>query len=85
MSRVRLKVREVAEAKGMTVVVLSHKTYLAVNTIRSIFLNPYKTVNTDTLKRLADALDTSILDLIEEVPDDVAQEEETSDNDTEPL
>ena len=82
MSRVRLKVREVAEAKGMTVVVLSHKTYLAVNTIRSIFLNPYRTVNTDTLKRLADALNTSILDLIEEVPDDVAQEDETLDNDT---
>ena len=70
MSRIRLKVKEVAEAKGMNMTLLSHKSYVALNTIRSIFRNPYRTVNTDTLKRLADALETSLFDLLEEVPDD---------------
>ena len=84
MSRIRLKVKDVARAKGISMTLLSHKSYVALSTIRGVFRDPYKTVNTDTLKRLADALETSIFDLMEEVPDDVAQEEETSDNDTEP-
>ena len=85
MSRIRLKVKEVAEAKGMSITLLSHKTYLALNTIRSIFRDPYRPINTAILKRLADALGTPIFDLMEEVPDDITQEEEASDDDKEPL
>lgn len=65
-----MKVKEVAKAKGMSMTLLSHKTYLALNTIRTIFRNPYRGINTNVLKRLADALGTPILDLVEEVPDD---------------
>lgn len=70
--RIRLKVREIAEEKGMSITLISHKSYLALNTIRSIFQDPYRTVNTDTLTRLADALGVSVFDLMEEVevPDD---------------
>jgi DNA-binding Xre family transcriptional regulator len=67
--RIRLKVREIAEEKGMSITLISHKSYLALNTIRSIFQDPYRTVNTDTLARLADALGVSVFDLMEEVED----------------
>jgi DNA-binding Xre family transcriptional regulator len=40
---------------------------VALNTIRSIYHDPYRAVNTDTLLRLADALDVSIFDLLEEL------------------
>ncbi len=70
MSRLRLKVKEIAKAKRVSMTLLSHKSYVSLSTIRGIFRNPYQTVNTYTLKRLADALGTPILDLIEEVPDD---------------
>ncbi len=74
MPRIRLKVKEVAEAKGINMTLLSHKSYVALNTIRSIFRNPYRTVNTDTLQRLADALETSVFELLEEVPEDTPHE-----------
>lgn len=70
MPRIRLRVKEVAEAQGINMTLLSHKSYVALNTIRAIYRNPYRTVNTDTLQRLADALGVSVFDLIEEVPDD---------------
>ena len=58
------------EAQGINMTLLSHKSYVALNTIRAIYHNPYRTVNTDTLQRLADALGVSVFDLMEEVPDD---------------
>jgi DNA-binding Xre family transcriptional regulator len=74
MSRLRLKVKEVAEAKGVSMTMLSHKSYIAVNTIRAIYRNPFRAVSTHTLQRLAAALEVPILDLIEEVPDNDTQE-----------
>ena len=70
MPRIRLRIKEVAEARGINMTLLSHKSYVALNTIRAMYRNPYRTVNTDTLQRLADALGVSVFDLIEEVPDD---------------
>ena len=68
--RIRLRVKEVAREKGINMTTLSHKSYVALNTIRAIFCNPYKTINIDTLQRLANALEVSVFDLMEEVPDD---------------
>ena len=76
MSRVRLRVKEVAKEKGVSMSRLSHDTYLAFSTIRSIYKNPFKAVSTDTLKKLADALEVSIFDLLEEVPDDIEEDSE---------
>jgi DNA-binding Xre family transcriptional regulator len=73
MAKIRLKVKEVAEAKGISMTMLSHKSYVAINTIRTIFRNPYRTVNTETLERLAEALDVSVFDLMEEVPNEQAK------------
>jgi DNA-binding Xre family transcriptional regulator len=75
MARFRLKVKEVAETKGFSRTRLSHKTYLAFSTIRSIFRDPYQSITLDTLQKIADVLEVSIFDLLEEVPDDVAREE----------
>ena len=72
MARIRLRVKEVAAEKGMSMSLLSHKTYLAFSTIRSIYKNPFKPVSTDTLQRLAEALEVSFFDLVEEVPNEDA-------------
>lgn len=77
MSRIRLRVKEVAEAQGVNMTLLSHKSYVALNTIRAMYRNPYRTVNTDTLQRLADALEVSVFALLEEVPDDTTNPHET--------
>lgn len=77
MSKIRLRVKEVAEAHGVNMTLLSHKSYVALNTIRAMYRNPYRTVNTDTLQRLADALDVSVFDLLEEVSDDDVNPHET--------
>ncbi len=65
---IRLKVKEIAEAKGVTMTKLSHKSEISFNTIKSIFRNPYRTINTDTLERLAIALEVTPADLIEFIP-----------------
>lgn len=74
--RVRLRVKEVAEAKGMSMTRLHTKSEVAYNTIRRIFREPYVEVTTTTLARLAEALGVSTRDLIEDVYDD-ADEKET--------
>jgi DNA-binding Xre family transcriptional regulator len=78
MPRTRLRVKEIADEKGVNMTVLSHKTFIAINTIRTIFRDPYKSVNTDTLRRIADALEVSVLDLLEEVPDDYEEDRNNS-------
>lgn len=75
MGRLRLRVKEVAKEKGFKIMDLVRDARLALNTVRSIYHDPYRTVNTDTIMRLANALGVNALDLIEEVPDDVARAE----------
>ena len=82
MGRLRLRVKEVAKEKGVTMMDLVRKSYLTLNTVRSIYHDPYRTINTDTLKRLADALDVPILYLVEEVPDEEKEVKMNQDNDS---
>ena len=65
---IKLKVKEVAEMKGMTMTRLSHRSEISFNTVKSIFRNPYRTINTDTLDRLAITLGVTPADLIEFIP-----------------
>lgn len=78
MVRIRLKVKEVADEKGLSMSMLSHKSFIASNTVRTIYHNPYRSVNTDTLMRLAAALGVSVFDLIEEVPDEDVPKQKSS-------
>ncbi len=66
-----MKVKEVAEAKGISMTRLHTKSEVAYNTIRRIFRDPYVEITTTTLARLAEALGVSTIELIEDVSDDV--------------
>ncbi len=67
---IRLKIKEIAEQKGFSMTKLSHRSEVSFNTIKSLFRNPYRSVNTETLERIAKALGVSPVDLIEYIPDD---------------
>ena len=68
--KLRLRVREIAEKKGISMGKLERLADLSHPTIRDIFRNPFKEVTTTTLAKLATALGVSVSDLFEEVPDD---------------
>ncbi len=67
---IRLRVKEVATQKGISMTRLSRLADTNYKTIKAIFDNPYREVTTTTLGKLAKALDVSVSDLIEEVPDE---------------
>ena len=69
---IRLRVKEVASQKGISMTRLSRLADTNYKTIKAIFDNPYREVTTTTLDKLAKALEVSVTDLIEEVPDDRA-------------
>ncbi|GHO76454.1 hypothetical protein KSD_42250 [Ktedonobacter sp. SOSP1-85] len=73
--RVRLKVKEVAEARGVSMTKLHTRSEVAYNTIRRLFRDPYVEITTTTLARLAEALGVATSDLIEDVPDDTPEGE----------
>lgn len=66
---VRLRVKEVAIAKGVSMGKLSRTADVAYNTIRAIYRDPYREVTTTTLDKIARALGVSVNDLIEDVSD----------------
>ena len=59
----RLRVKEVATEQGMSMMDLSRRSYVALGTIRAIYHNPYRSVTTDTLQKLAEALAVPVSDL----------------------
>ncbi len=67
---IRLRIKEIAQAKGISQGKLSRMSDIDDNTIKRIYRNPMANVNNDTLNKLARALEVSIHDLIEEVPDE---------------
>jgi DNA-binding Xre family transcriptional regulator len=66
---IRLKVKEIAEAKGFNQSSLSRASDVHFTTVKRIFRDPYKEVTTTTLAKLAKALGVHFCDLIEELPD----------------
>jgi DNA-binding Xre family transcriptional regulator len=67
--RTRLKVKEIAEDRGMSMTHLHKKSDVAYTTIRAIFKNPYMDVSLETLRRLGDVLGVPTSELIEDVPE----------------
>ncbi len=67
---VRLKIREVAIAKGYSMSRLSREANMACKTIQAIWRNPYREVTTTTLGKIAKVLGVNASELIESVPDD---------------
>jgi DNA-binding Xre family transcriptional regulator len=71
----RLRVKEVAEAKGYNMSSLSRKADISFNTVRRIFHQPYRSTSTYVLQRIAEALRVDVSDLLEMVPDEQAKAE----------
>ncbi len=67
--RSRLRVKEVANKKGISLTKLSQRSEVAYNTVRRIWRDPFTDVTLSTLQRLADVLKVDVNELIESVPD----------------
>ena len=67
---IRLRVKEIAREKGISMGKLQRDADLAYNTVRRIFKDPYYITTTETLGKIAKALGVPISDLLEEVPDE---------------
>jgi DNA-binding Xre family transcriptional regulator len=68
--KIRLRVKEIAVTKGMSMTRLHTRSEVSYNAIRRIFRDPYVEVTTTTLVRLAEVLGVPTAELIEDVPDD---------------
>ena len=66
---IRLRVKEVAQEKGISQGRLSRKSDIDPKILRDIFHNPERNITMDTLNRLARALQVDARDLIEYIPD----------------
>ena len=66
----RLKIKELAESKGISQGKLSRMADVGYSTIRRIFDDPHYSVSFTTLERIAKALGVPAIELLEEVPDE---------------
>ena len=67
---IRLKIREVAQAKKMSRTRLSRLADTNYKTINALWNDPYREVTTTTLDKIAKALAVPVTDLLEQVPDE---------------
>lgn len=67
---IRLRVKEVAEAKGVSRLRLSRIADVNYKTIQGIWRDPFKEISIRTLEKLARALKVPSSELIEDVPDE---------------
>ena len=72
---VRLRVKEVAQQKGFSMGKLSRVSDVSYNTIKRIYDDPYYSITTVTLGKLAKALGVPTAELIEDTPDDTDKPE----------
>ena len=63
MSTIKNRLEEIRKAKGISQVDLSEKAKVSRMTIMKIETEPDANITTDTMARIADALDTPILDI----------------------
>ena len=67
---IKLKVREIADARRINMAKLSRMADVNYNTIRAIYDNANRDVAVTTLEKIAKALKVDVSDLYEIVPDD---------------
>lgn len=66
---IRLRVREVAEEKGMSMGKLARAADIDTKTLRRIYRNPTSEISTVTLDKLARALGVDASHLLESIPE----------------
>ena len=62
---IRLKIKEAAKEKGLSMARLSRLADVDYRTLQRIYKDPYKNIDTDTLDKLAQALGMKAQELIE--------------------
>jgi DNA-binding Xre family transcriptional regulator len=67
---IRLRIREIAEARGINMSKLSRMSDVNYNTIRGIWDDPNRDIAVTTLEKIAKALRVDVSELYEIVPDD---------------
>lgn len=73
---VRLKVKEVAAAKGISQRQIALRSGIDINAVRRLFRFPIGTnTKVETLDKIAKVLGVDVSELIESVPDDYQEEE----------
>jgi DNA-binding Xre family transcriptional regulator len=65
MSLVRLKVKEVANAKGISQRQLFLRSGVDIKTLQKIYKDPYTNITVETLGRIAEVLEVDVSELIE--------------------
>jgi DNA-binding Xre family transcriptional regulator len=68
--RLRLRIKEVAKERGMSMTKLHIKSEVAYSTVRRLFRDPFAEVTTTTINRLANALGVPPTELLEDVASD---------------
>ena len=63
---VRLRVREIAEEKGVSMNRLSRLSDVSLRTVRKMYRDPYYSATTTTLEKLANALQVKVTHLIDD-------------------
>ena len=66
---IRLRVREVASEKRISMNKLSRLSDISITTMRKIYRDPYYSATTTTLEKIANALNVPFTDLIVEEVD----------------
>lgn len=65
----RLRVKEVATEKKMSMNKLSQISQVSYHVVQDIYKNPYRIVTTDTINRIAKALGVPATVLLEDIPE----------------
>ena len=68
--RLRIRLKEVIEERGISMTRLSHLADVNYKTIAGLIKDPYRDVEYKPLYKIARALGVKLGDLIEEVPDE---------------
>lgn len=71
----RLRVKEVAQANGITMAKLQRAADINLKTIQAIWHNPRHNASLNTLDKIAEVLGVPVTDLIEDVPAEASEAE----------
>jgi transcriptional regulator with XRE-family HTH domain len=72
----RLRLKEVAEEKQVSMTKLFHRSQVGYTSIRAMFKDPYYSTTTETINRLAKALNVPTTALLEDVSEEQAAAEQ---------
>ena len=76
----RLRVKEVAQEKKLSMNMLSHRSEVAYNIIKDCYRNPYRVINSETINKIAKGLGVAATEILENVSEEFAHKEKEERN-----